>query len=269
MGARVLRLSDHFRSVRLRELERDLLRRGNAAQRDLVRSALIVRDVEVDARIRAGLRDRRALEVAALVGRRRDGHTLARSNGDRTVVDRTVDRLCLHFKAFGLVRVIGPGIVRVGVIRIGLIGVGFGARLRIVGIRIIRVGVVGVGIRVRVRLIGIWVARVRLTGVGVVRVGIDRPLLLLHRQSSGHDLDVEVRIGDRRINLVLARRRALVGVAGVLDLRARSVNRTLQGRGERRVRLPLEAFSIVDLHLELCRSNLELADGGTDIAMGS
>ena len=248
VGARVLRLSDHLRSVRLRELERDLLRSGDATQRDLVRSALIVGDVGVDARIRAGFRDRHALEVATLVGRRRDGHTLARSNGDRAVVDRAVDRLDRHLVIDGHVRVIGPGLVR-----IRIIGVGFGVRLRIVGVRIIRVGVVGVGIRVRVRLIGIWVVRVRLIGVGVVRVGIDRPLLLFHRQSSGHDHDIEVRIGDIRADLVLARRRILVRVAGVLDLHAGGIGRALQARGERGIRLPLVAFGVIGLHLELCR----------------
>ena len=239
VGTRVLRLGDHLRSVRLRELERDLLRRGNAAQRDLVRSALIVGDVEVDGRVRAGLSDRHALEVAALVRRRRDGNTLARSNGDRAVVDRAVDRLDRHLVIDGHVRVIGPGLVRIGArIRIGVIRIGLGGRFWIVGIRII-----GVRIRVRVRLIGIGVVR-----VGNHRVRIDGLLLLFHRQRSGHDHDIEVRIGDIRADLVLARRRILVRVAGVLDLHARGIYRTLQGRGKRRVRLPLVALGVIDFH---------------------
>ena len=220
MGTRVLRLGDHHRGVRLRELERDLLRSGDATQRDLVRSALIVGDVEVDGRVRAGLSDRHALEVAALVGRRRERRVPARINGYRSVIDRTVDRLCLHFKAFGLVRVIGLGIVRVGVVRIGL------------GIRVVRIRVV----------------RVRLIGIGIIRVGIDGLLLLFHRQCARLNGRIEVRIGDRRANLVLARRRALVGIAGVLDLHARSVNHTLQTRSKSGIRLPLKPLDVIDFH---------------------
>ena len=233
VGARVLRLSDHFRSVRLRELERDLLRSGDATQRDLVRSALIVGDIEIDALVRTVLRDRRPFEVATLVGRRRERRVPTRINGYRSVIDRTVDSLCLHFKPFGLVRVIGLGIVRIGVIRIGL----------------------GV--------------RVRLIGIGIIRVGVDGLLLPLHRQRARLDDDVEVRVGNRRANLVRARWRILIGITGVLDLHARGADRALQARGERGVRLPLVALGVIDLYLELRRRDLELADGGTGIAMGS
>ena len=51
MDAHVLRLRDHTRSVRLRKLERDLPRCGDIAQRDLVRPALVIRNVEVNGRI--------------------------------------------------------------------------------------------------------------------------------------------------------------------------------------------------------------------------
>ena len=51
VDAHVLRLRDHTRSVRLRKLERDLLRCGDIAQRDLVRPALVIRNVEVNGRI--------------------------------------------------------------------------------------------------------------------------------------------------------------------------------------------------------------------------
>ena len=220
VGARILRLGDHLRSVRLHELECDLLRRGDATQRDLVRSTLIVGDIEIDGLVRAGFRDRHSLEVASLVGRRRERHISARINGDGSVVNRTVDRLCRHLKALWLVRVIGLGVIRI--------------------------------VRVRNH-----------------RVGIDGLLLLFHRQRSGHDLDIEVRVGDRRADLVLASRRALIGIAGVLGLHTRSVNRTLQARGKRWVRLSLEALGVVNLHLELCRSDLELAGSGTDVAVAA
>ena len=284
VGARVLRLGDHLRSVRLRELERDLLRNGDATQRDLVRSALIVRDVEVDDLVRTVLRDRRPFEVATLVGRRRERRVAAGINSYRSVVDRAVDRPCRHLKALGLIRVIGFGIVRIRIVRIRLIRVGLGVwvrftgiriirvgvRLRIVGVRIIRVGVVGVGIRIRpIRVRVVRIRVIRIVRIRNDRVGINGLLFLFHRQRSGHDLDIEVRVSDRRANLVLASRRALIGIAGVLDLHARGIYRTLQGRGERRVRLPLEALGVVDLHLELRRSDFELADGGTGIAMGS
>ena len=51
VSAHVLRLGNHTRSVRLRKLERDLLRCGDIAQRDLVRPALVIRNVEVNGRI--------------------------------------------------------------------------------------------------------------------------------------------------------------------------------------------------------------------------
>ena len=117
-----------------------------------------------------------------------------------------------------------------------------------IGIRIVRVRVSRVvRIRVaRVRLIGIGL--VRLVRVRIIRIGIDGLLLLLHRQRAGLNLDIEVRIGDRRINLVLTRRGALIGVADVLNLHARSVNRALQARGKRGIRLPLEALGVIDFH---------------------
>ena len=243
VGTRVLRLGDHLRSVRLRKLERDLLRSGDATQRDLVRSALIVGDVEIDGLVRTVLRDRRPFEVATLVGRRRERRVAAGINSYRSVVDRAVDRPCRHLKALGLIRVIGFGIVRIRIVRIRLIRVGLGVWVRFTGIRIIRIGV-------RLRIVGVRIIRVGVVGVGIRndRVGINGFLLLLHRQRTGLNLDVEVRIGDRRINLVLTRRRILVRVAGVLDLHARGIYRTLQGRGERRVRLSLEALGVIDFH---------------------
>ena len=135
VGAHVLRLRDHTRHVRLCELKRNPLRRGDIAQRDLVRPALVIRNVEVDGLVRADLRNRHALEVAPLVGRRRKGRIPALNNRNRSIVDRTVDRLRRHLVALGF---------------------------------------------------------------------------LLDRQRARGNRDIEVRIGDRRVDLVLTRRRFLI-----------------------------------------------------------
>ena len=180
VGAHVLRLRDHTRHVRLRKLERDLLRRGDIAQRDLVRAALVIRNVEVNCRIRAGLRNRHALEVAPLVGRRRKGRIPALNNRNRSIVDRTVNRLRRHLVALGF---------------------------------------------------------------------------LLDRQCAGGDRDIEVRIGDRRVDLVLTRRRLLIRRAEVRDLYVRGIATAHQARGKLGILLTLKALGIVDLHQQLSRCN--------------
>ena len=180
VDAHVLRLRDHTRSVRLRKLERDLLRCGDIAQRDLVRPALVIRNVEVNGRIRAGLHDRHALEVAALVGRRREGRVPALNNRNQSIVDRTVDCLRRHLVVLGL---------------------------------------------------------------------------LLDRQRAGVDRGIKVRIGDRRVDLVLTRRRFLIRRAEVRDLYVRRVATAHQAGGKFGVLLTLKALGIVDLHQQLSRRN--------------
>ena len=180
MGAHVLRLRDHTRHVRLRELKRNLLRRGDIAQRDLVRPALVIRNVEVDGLVRADLRNRHALEIATLVRRRRKGRIPALNNRNRSIVDRTVNRLRRHLVALGL---------------------------------------------------------------------------LLDRQRSGIDRDIEVRVGDRRIDLVLTRRRFLIRRAEVCNLYVRGIATTHQAGGKLGIRLALKALGIVDLHQQLSRRN--------------
>ena len=180
MDAHVLRLRDHTRSVRLRKLERDLLRCGDIAQRDLVRPALVIRNVEVNGRIRACLRDRHALEVAALVGCRREDRVPALNNRNQSIIDRTVDCLRRHLVVLGL---------------------------------------------------------------------------FLDRQRAGVDRDIKVRIGDRRVNLVLTRRRFLIRRAEVRNLYVRGVATAHQAGGKLGILLALKAFGIVDLHQQLSRRN--------------
>ena len=185
VGAHVLRLRDHTRHVRLRELKRNLLRRGDIAQRDLVRPALVIRNVEVDGLVRVGLRNRHPLEIATLVRRRRKGRIPALNNRHRGVVNRTVDRLRRHLVALEF---------------------------------------------------------------------------LLDRQCAGGDRDIEVRVGDRRIDLVLTRRRFLIRRAEVCNLYVRGIATTHQAGGKLGIRLALKAFGIVNLHQQLgrCNSNRQL-----------
>ena len=180
VGAHVLRLRDHTRHVRLRELKRNLLRRGDIAQRDLVHPALVIRNVEVDGLVRADLRNRHALEIATLVRRRRKGRIPAFNNRNRSIVDRTVNRLRRHLVALGL---------------------------------------------------------------------------LLDRQRSGIDRDIEVRVGDCRVDPVLTRRRFLIRRAEVCNLYVRGIATTHQAGGKLGIRLALKALGIVDLHQQLSRSN--------------
>lgn len=95
------------------------------------------------------------------------------------------------------------------------------------------------------------IPRIRLVGIGrpgLIRVRVAGLRLLLHRQRTELNRDIKVRVGDRRLDLVLARRGTLVGDAGVLDLHARGIDRPLKARGKRWVRLSLEALGVVNLH---------------------
>ena len=101
VSTRILRLSEHLRGRSLREFKRDLLRRTHAAQRDLVRPALVVGNIEV-----IGITGRTVLaslfgngharQVAALIGRRRKRHLAIRSDRSSLRIDRSVDRSGRH-----------------------------------------------------------------------------------------------------------------------------------------------------------------------------
>ena len=180
VGAHVLRLRDHTRHVRLCELKRNPLRRGDTAQRDFVRPALVIRNVEIDGLVRADLRNRHPLEIATLVGRRRKGRIPTLNNRNRSIIDRTVDRLRRHLVALGF---------------------------------------------------------------------------LLDSQRAGLNRDIEVRIGDCRVDLVLTRRRFLIRRAEVCNLYVRGIATTHQAGGKLGIRLALKALGIVDLHQQLGRRN--------------
>ena len=79
--------------------------------------------------------------------------------------------------------------------------------------------------------------------------------LFLDRQRAGVDLDIKVRIGNRRVNLVLTRRRFLIRRAKVRNLYVRGVATAHQAGGKLGILLALKAFGIVDLHQQLSRRN--------------
>ena len=101
VSTRILRLSEHLWSRSIREFKRDLLRSTHAAQRDLVRPALVVGNIKV-----IGIAGRTVLaslfgngharQVAALIGRRRKRHLAIRSDRSGLWINRSFDRSGRH-----------------------------------------------------------------------------------------------------------------------------------------------------------------------------